>query len=67
MYNADDQPVRVLDLGQASAGLHTKRNRDAYWGGTNYFSERVSISLHSYTIQTDDYHTVKGMVVLKSK
>ncbi|MCZ6679108.1 MAG: T9SS type A sorting domain-containing protein [Candidatus Poribacteria bacterium] len=65
IYNTLGQAVRTLDLGHHAAGIYVSRGRAAYWDGTNNFGERVASGVYFYAIQTEDYHAVKRMVILK--
>ena len=42
IYNAQGVVVRVLHLGQQSAGYYTDRERAAYWDGRNALGEQVA-------------------------
>ena len=65
IYNAQGVVVRVLQLGQQSAGYYTDRDRAAYWDGRNAFGEQVASGLYFYQLETDDMSSMRKMVILK--
>ena len=64
-FTPSGQAVRTLDLGYRPAGLYVSRGRAAYWDGTNNFGERVASGVYFYTIQAENYHAIKRMVLMK--
>lgn len=65
LFTPSGQAVRTLDLGYRPAGLYVSRGRAAYWDGTNNFGERVASGVYFYTIQAENYHAIKRMVLMK--
>ena len=65
IYNAQGAVVRVLELGQQSAGYYTDRERAAYWGGRNALGEQVASGIYFYQLETDDMSSLRKMVILK--
>ena len=65
IYNAQGVVVRVLHLGQQSAGYYTDRERAAYWDGRNALGEQVASGIYFYQLETDDMSSLRKMVILK--
>ena len=65
IYNAQGIVVRVLHLGQQSAGYYTDRQRAAYWDGRNALGEQVASGIYFYQLETDDMSSLRKMVILK--
>ena len=65
IYNAQGVVVRVLQLGQQSAGYYTDRERAAYWDGRNALGEQVASGIYFYQLETDDMSSLRKMVILK--
>ena len=65
IYNAQGVVIRVLHLGQQSAGYYTDRERAAYWDGRNALGEQVASGIYFYQLETDDMSSLRKMVILK--
>ena len=65
IYNAQGVVIRVLELGQQSAGYYTDRDRAAYWDGRNAFGEPVASGVYYYQLETDGQSLLRKMVILK--
>ena len=65
IYNAQGVVVRVLQLGQQSAGYYTDRERAAYWDGRNSQGEQVASGVYFYQLETDEMSALRKMVILK--
>ena len=65
IYNAQGVVVRVLHLGQQSAGYYTDRERAAYWDGRNALGEQVASGIYFYQLETDNMSSLRKMVILK--
>ena len=65
IYNAQGVVVRVLSLGQQSAGYYTDRERAAYWDGRNALGEQVASGIYFYQFETDEMSSMRKMVILK--
>ena len=65
IYNAQGVVVRVLQLGQQSAGYYTDRERAAYWDGRNALGEQVASGIYFYQLETDEMSSLRKMVILK--
>ena len=65
IYNAQGVVVRVLHLGQQSAGYYTDRQRAVYWDGRNALGEQVASGIYFYQLETDDLSSLRKMVILK--
>ena len=65
IYNAQGVVIRVLHLGQQSAGYYTDRERAAYWDGRNALGEQVASGIYFYQLETDEISSLRKMVILK--
>ncbi|RKU20487.1 hypothetical protein C6503_05895, partial [Candidatus Poribacteria bacterium] len=65
IYNAQGVVVRMLQLGQQSAGYYTDRERAAYWDGRNALGEQVASGIYFYQLETDAMSSLRKMVILK--
>jgi len=65
IYNTQGVVIRVLQLGQQSAGYYTDRQRAAYWDGRNALGEQVASGIYFYQFETDTLSTMRKMVILK--
>jgi len=65
IYNAQGEPVRVLDSGFRPAGAYKTRTSAAYWDGRNQNGEPVSSGLYYYTIQAGNFTATRKMLVVK--
>ena len=65
IYNSLGQLVRLLDLGQRTAGFYTSRERAAYWDGKNASGEDVSSGLYYSSIIANGLTTTRKMVVAR--
>ena len=65
IYNAQGVVVRVLQLGQHSAGYYTDRERAAYWDSRNALGEQVASGIYFYQLETDEMSSLRKMVILK--
>ena len=65
IFNAQGVVVRVLLLGQQSAGYYTDRERAAYWDGRNALGEQVASGIYFYQLETDEMSSMRKMVILK--
>ena len=65
IYNPQGVVVRVLQLGQQSAGYYTDRERAAYWDGRNALGEQVASGVYFYQLETDEMSSLRKMVILK--
>ena len=52
---AGGQLVRVLALGNQSAGIYQHRSRAAYWDGKNEVGEPVASGVYFYTLTAGDF------------
>ena len=65
IYSVDSKVVRILQLGNMTAGSYTSLNRAAYWDGKNNVSEPVASGIYFYTLTADDYTATRKMLILK--
>ncbi len=65
VHSADGKLVRVLELGQLSAGIYDTKSRAAHWDGRNEFGEAVSSGVYFYTLTTSDFTATGKMLIRK--
>ena len=65
IYNVAGQLVRMLNLGQKTAGGYLDKNRAAYWDGRNELSEKVSSGVYFYSIEAGNFRSTRKLVVAK--
>ena len=65
IYDATGAPVRLLNLGNRTAGFYTDRLRAAYWDGRNGNGESVASGVYFYRLSADEYSQVRRMAVVK--
>ncbi|MDE0014485.1 MAG: dockerin type I domain-containing protein [Candidatus Poribacteria bacterium] len=65
IYSAGGKLVRILTLGNQSAGIYESRSRAAYWDGRNELGEPVASGFYFYTLTADDFTATRKMLILK--
>ena len=65
IYDSQGTLVRVLILGHQAAGYYTSQSRAAHWDGRNTLGERVASGIYFYQLQTDEFSSMRKMVILK--
>ena len=65
IHATDGQLVRVLALGNQSAGMYQSRNRAAYWDGKNQIGEPVASGIYFYTLTAGDFNATRKMIIRK--
>ncbi len=65
IYSAGSKLVRILALGNQSAGLYQDRNRAAYWNGKNENGESVASGVYFYTLTAGKFSATRKMLILK--
>jgi len=76
IYNAKGNLIRVLRLGNQSAGIYMTKDKAAYWDGKDSVGEKVSSGVYFYTLQiehqrnsdqnkAEKFISTKKMVILK--
>ena len=65
VHSADGKLVRVLELGQLSAGIYDTKSRAAHWDGRNEFGEAVSSGVYFYTLTANDFKATGKMFIQK--
>ncbi len=65
IYGASGQLVRILQLGEQTAGTYLSRSTAAYWDGRNLAGEPVTSGVYFYVLKTDSFSQVKKMAILK--
>ena len=59
------QQVRMIELGNVTAGNYVEPSKTIYWDGKNENGEYVSLGTYFYQIQAGDYTETRKMVILK--
>ena len=65
IYDMNGQMVRKLEVGHRVAGPHISSYDAVYWDGRNNSGEQVASGVYFYHLRTNDYGSVKKMVILK--
>ena len=65
IHTADGQLVRVLALGNQSAGIYQHRSRAAYWDGKNNVGESVASGVYFYTLTAGEFTSTRKMLIRK--
>ena len=65
IYDMNGQMVRKFEVGHRVAGPHTSSHDAVYWDGRNNSGEQVASGVYFYHLRTNDYGSVKKMVILK--
>jgi len=65
IYNVAGQLVRMLNLGQKTAGRYLDKTRAVYWDGRNELREKVSSGVYVYSIEAGNFRATKKLVVAK--
>ena len=65
IHSADGKLIRVLELGQLSAGRYYSKSRAVYWDGRNELGESVASGIYFYTLTTDDFTATGKMLIQK--
>ena len=65
IYDVNGNLVRKLELGRNTAGKYTTRDNSAFWDGKNDSEESVSTGIYFYVLETDNFTSVKKMMLKK--
>jgi len=65
IYNVAGQLVRVINLGQKTAGRYLDKKRAAYWDGRNAHDEKISSGVYFYSINAGNFRATRRLVVAK--
>ena len=65
IYDLTGKQIRMVELGQISAGNYAESNRAIYWDGRSENGKVVSSRTYFYQIEADDYAETRKMVILK--
>ena len=65
IYDAQGELVRILDLGQNSAGAYLTKTTAAYWDGRNSGGEAVASGVYFYRLRTGEFETTRRMLMVK--
>jgi len=65
IYSPAGQLVRKLDLGYRAPGMYLAQDKAAYWDGTNIAGESVSSGVYFYQIQTNDFTSMRKMLLIR--
>ncbi len=74
IYNTKGQLVRVLGVGQQSAGSYVAQSKAAYWDGKDNLGQKVTSGVYFYTLQVNyaipsigagEFRATRKMVIVK--
>jgi len=65
IYDLTGKQIRMVELGQISAGNYAESNRTIYWDGRSENGKVVSSRTYFYQIEADGYAETRKMVILK--
>lgn len=65
IYNLKGEVVRKLAIGFRNAGSYRSKERAAYWDGCNVIGERIASGTYFYTLNTNNFHSIRKMTILK--
>jgi flagellar hook assembly protein FlgD len=65
IYNIGGQLVRILHLGDRSAGIYVQKGKAAYWDGRDNMGEKVASGVYFYTLWTGDFTATRKLVIMK--
>ena len=65
IYNVSGQLVRMLNLGQKTAGRYLDKTRAVYWDGRNEHNEKISSGVYFYSIEAGNFRATRKLVVAK--
>jgi flagellar hook assembly protein FlgD len=65
IYSMDGTLVRMLKLGNLSAGVYRSKSRAAYWDGRNKVGESVASGVYFYTFTAGDFTATGKMTIQK--
>ncbi len=63
--DAQGNLVRILDLGQNSAGAYLSRDTAAYWDGRNSSGEAVASGVYFYRLRAGEFEATRRMLMVK--
>lgn len=63
IYSSNGRSIRTLELGFKPAGRYLGTDKAAYWNGENDRGERVASGLYFYKLRTDNFFSMKKMVL----
>lgn len=65
IFNVTGQLVRMLSLGQKTAGFYLTQDKAAYWDGRNNQGERAASGTYFYTLTSGEFTATKKLTILK--
>ena len=65
IYDVQGRLVRMLNLGQRTAGFYQNRTRAAYWNGQNKAGEKVASGIYFYQLNAGDFSATRRMLIVK--
>jgi len=65
IYDQAGRLIRIMDIGNKSAGLYISQDKAVYWDGKNDSGEEVASGVYYYNIQAGDFSATKKTVVKK--
>jgi len=65
IYDAADNLVKCLGLGNKQAGFYKTKDKAAYWDGRNYLGEKAASGVYFYTLQAGKFKATRKMLLVK--
>ena len=65
IYDVNGILVRKLKLGHRTAGVYKTKTSAAYWDGKNSYGEDLSSGIYFYSLEADEFKSVKKMTLKK--
>ena len=64
IYSTSGRLIRVLELGYRNAGVHTTKQKAAYWDGRNDHGEPVSSGIYFYRIKAGSFTRMRKLAIV---
>ncbi|MYF98110.1 T9SS type A sorting domain-containing protein, partial [Candidatus Poribacteria bacterium] len=65
IFDTTGKLIRILSLGNQSAGFYNSQDRAAYWDGRNAIGEPVASGIYFYQLTTPSFQQTRRMLILK--
>ena len=65
IYDASGRLVRIIDLGEKTAGIYTEKSNAAYWDGRNQTGEFVASGVYFYHIKAGNFTAQRKLLIIR--
>jgi hypothetical protein len=65
IYDSSGKLIRIMNLGEKTAGFYTSKEAAAYWDGKNTNGEVVASGVYFYAIKAGKFFAQKKMIVVR--